>query len=139
MGDSLERAVDHIAWVKPRAGALDEDAPIGSQEPPPPSQAFVQPSEPTTDGPADAKTKDVESSPTPVAPPVPATVPAPAENSSSSEEWDSLVEELKEMGFEGPAAVEAAREADGDVKVAVKLMVKREREAAAAKTLSKDW
>merc|ERR1712164_116612 len=113
-----------------------------------PAAAAATNSEPTTDAPADAKTKNGESSPTPVAPPVSATVPAPAktsecpapaEDSSSSEEWDSLVEELKEMGFEGPAAVEAAREADGDVKVAVKLMVKREREAAAAKTLSKDW
>lgn len=52
---------------------------------------------------------------------------------SSDGEWDDLLAELQEMGFDGPFAKEAAKEADGDVKRAVKIMVTRERAAAANK------
>merc|ERR1711988_186131 len=43
-------------------------------------------------------------------------------------EWHSLLEDLIEMGFEPEAAKAALRESDGDMKVAVRSLVDRERE-----------
>jgi len=75
------------------------------------------------------------------------TRPTDAEPSLSDILRDSdIVNELFEMGFTGPDAVKAAQEAQGDIKTAVKMLVRQERERgtvqrhlAAPATNLKDW
>jgi len=60
---------------------------------------------------------------------------SPNDHAAGTEDVDGTI------GAEADKAAQAAKEAAGDVKVAVKLMVKREREAAAAKpgVFTGDW
>jgi len=131
---SLERALDRLAEVVPEGevsevpkeadvtAAIDDVTVSNTASPLPPVIYEATP----------ATTEDEPSTAHPeAAVAAGATEQSPvSDEKGGSDDWDQMLIELQEMGFEGPGVLEAAKEAEGDMKKAVKLMVQKEREAA---------